>query len=199
MKKAYIETYGCQMNVNDTEVIFSILAKDGYERTEVMEEADLIMANTCSIRDNAEQRIWGRIEQFNLERKKRPGTVVGIVGVLQDCKGRGAVVASKELLVHNEAVDLGVAADRPHIRGHHDLHIGNLIVVFSLALANIARHCLHIRPVLEKDLRVAAHRHHIGRDLHHGVNLVDSSSIWASAKHGSLSLSGLVFAYHSNF
>ena len=91
MKKAYIETYGCQMNVNDTEVIFSILAKEGYERTEAMEEADLIMANTCSIRDNAEQRIWGRIEQFNLERKKRPGVVVGIVGCMAErLKGRGS-------------------------------------------------------------------------------------------------------------
>ena len=69
MKKAYIETYGCQMNVNDTEVIFSILQKAGYTRTERMEEADLIMANTCSIRDNAEQRIWGRLEVFQQQRK----------------------------------------------------------------------------------------------------------------------------------
>ena len=60
-KKVYIETYGCQMNVNDTEVIFSILKKAGYDRTENMDEADVIMANTCSVRDNAEQRIWGRI------------------------------------------------------------------------------------------------------------------------------------------
>ena len=56
-KKVYIETYGCQMNVNDTEVIFSILKKAGYDRTENMDEADVIMANTCSVRDNAEQRI----------------------------------------------------------------------------------------------------------------------------------------------
>ena len=63
-KKVYIETYGCQMNVNDTEVIFSILKKAGYDRTENMDEADVIMANTCSVRDNAEQRIWGRIDQF---------------------------------------------------------------------------------------------------------------------------------------
>ena len=90
MKKAYIETYGCQMNVNDTEVIFSILAGEGYERTESMEEADLIMANTCSVRDNAEQRIWGRIEQFNLQRKRRPGVVVGIVGCMaENCWIRG--------------------------------------------------------------------------------------------------------------
>ena len=60
MKKVYIETYGCQMNVNDTEVVFSILAKEGYERTTEIGEADVIMANTCSVRDNAEQRIWGR-------------------------------------------------------------------------------------------------------------------------------------------
>ena len=55
--KVYIETYGCQMNVNDSEVIFSILAEHGYARTESMDEADVIMANTCSVRDNAEQRI----------------------------------------------------------------------------------------------------------------------------------------------
>ena len=61
-KKVYIETYGCQMNVADTEVVFSILEKHGYGRTQEMDEADVIMANTCSIRDNAEQRILGRIE-----------------------------------------------------------------------------------------------------------------------------------------
>ncbi|MBR1569887.1 MAG: tRNA (N6-isopentenyl adenosine(37)-C2)-methylthiotransferase MiaB [Bacteroidales bacterium] len=83
-KKAYIETYGCQMNVNDTEVIFSILKKAGYDRTEKMEEADLIMANTCSVRDNAEQRIWGRIEVFNQVRKKRPSALVGIVGCMAE-------------------------------------------------------------------------------------------------------------------
>ena len=58
-RKIYIETYGCQMNVVDSEIIFSIMAKDGYERTETMEEADIILANTCSVRDNAEQRICG--------------------------------------------------------------------------------------------------------------------------------------------
>jgi len=83
MKKLYIETYGCQMNVNDTEVIFSILGKEGYERTEDINEADVIMANTCSIRDNAEQRVWGRIEQFSYHRKKR-GAIVGIAGCMAE-------------------------------------------------------------------------------------------------------------------
>ena len=83
MKKVYIETYGCQMNVADTEVIFSILSEHGYERTLSIEEADVIMANTCSVRDNAEQRIKGRIEQFNLQRRTRKVTV-GILGCMAE-------------------------------------------------------------------------------------------------------------------
>ncbi len=102
-KKAYIETYGCQMNVNDTEVIFSILADAGYERTEQMEEADLVMANTCSVRDNAEQRIWGRIEAFNQARKKKPGMAVGIVGCMAE--------RLKDQLLETRKVDLVVGPD----------------------------------------------------------------------------------------
>ncbi len=103
MKKAYIETYGCQMNVNDTEVIFAILQKAGYERTESMEEASLIMANTCSIRDNAEQRIWGRIEVFNQQKKARPGVFVGIVGCMAE--------RLKDKLLDSGKVDLVVGPD----------------------------------------------------------------------------------------
>ena len=84
MKKVYIETYGCQMNVNDTEVVFSILGKAGYERTEDIAEADVIFANTCSIRDNAEQRIWGRIDQFAIQKRSRAGVVVGILGCMAE-------------------------------------------------------------------------------------------------------------------
>lgn len=83
MKKVYIETYGCQMNVNDTEVVLSILGAAGYERTEDISDADVIMANTCSVRDNAEQRIWGRIEQFNAEKRRR-GVLVGILGCMAE-------------------------------------------------------------------------------------------------------------------
>ena len=82
--KVYIETYGCQMNVNDSEVILSILQKNGYALTEDMDRADVILANTCSIRDNAEQRIWGRIEQFRLQKKKNPQVVIGIVGCMAE-------------------------------------------------------------------------------------------------------------------
>ena len=91
------------MNVNDTEVIFSILAKHGYERTEKMEEADVIMANTCSVRDNAEQRIWGRIDCFNQARKHRPGVVIGIVGCMAE--------RLKEALLDSHKVDLVAGPD----------------------------------------------------------------------------------------
>ena len=79
-KKIYIETYGCQMNVVDSEVIFSIMRKEGYERTTSMDDADIILANTCSVRDNAEQRIWGRLEVFRKQKESRPEAIIGIVG-----------------------------------------------------------------------------------------------------------------------
>ena len=82
--KVYIETYGCQMNVNDSEVILSILQDEGYALTESIEEADVILANTCSIRDNAEQRIWGRIDQFKIQKRNRAGVVIGIVGCMAE-------------------------------------------------------------------------------------------------------------------
>ncbi len=102
-KKLYIETYGCQMNVNDTEVIFSILADEGYDRIEVMDEADVILANTCSVRDNAEQRIWGRIEQFHQQKKTRPEVVVGIVGCMAE--------RLKDALLDSRKVDLVAGPD----------------------------------------------------------------------------------------
>lgn len=80
----YIETYGCQMNVNDTEVVLSILGRNGFERTENAAEADVMMANTCSVRDNAEQRVLGRIEWFNLQRRGRKGVLVGIIGCMAE-------------------------------------------------------------------------------------------------------------------
>ena len=82
--KVYIETYGCQMNVNDSEVILSILQDAGYVLTEDIEQADIILANTCSIRDNAEQRIWGRIDQFKIQKRKRDNVIIGIVGCMAE-------------------------------------------------------------------------------------------------------------------
>lgn len=102
-KKIYIETYGCQMNVGDSEVIFSILGKEGYKRTESMDDADVILANTCSVRDNAEQRIWGRIEVFHKQKGKRSGVVVGIVGCMAE--------RLKDKLLDTHKVDLVAGPD----------------------------------------------------------------------------------------
>lgn len=103
MNKLYIETYGCQMNVADTEIVFSILRKEGFRRTEDIAEADVILANTCSVRDNAEQRIWGRIEQFNIQKKARKGVIVGILGCMAE--------RLKDALLESGKVDLVAGPD----------------------------------------------------------------------------------------
>ena len=83
-RKLYIETYGCQMNVGDTEIVVSLMQREGYVYTERAEDADVVLINTCSIRDNAEQRIWGRLAEMRSLRKRRPGLVVGILGCMAE-------------------------------------------------------------------------------------------------------------------
>ena len=101
--KVYIETYGCQMNVNDSEVILSILQDHGYALTEDISRADVILANTCSIRDNAEQRIWGRIDQFRLQKERRKDVIIGIVGCMAE--------RLKDKLLDSYIVDLVAGPD----------------------------------------------------------------------------------------
>ncbi|MBR6345840.1 MAG: tRNA (N6-isopentenyl adenosine(37)-C2)-methylthiotransferase MiaB [Bacteroidales bacterium] len=100
-KKVYIETYGCQMNVSDSEVVLSILQDAGYDRTLEMDGADLILVNTCSIRDNAEQRIWGRLEQMHSPRRR--GAAVGILGCMAE--------RLKDKLIESGKVDLVAGPD----------------------------------------------------------------------------------------
>ena len=96
-KKLFVETYGCQMNVGDTEIVISILQQEGYRYTERIEEADVILINTCSVRDNAEQRIWGRLADLRRFRKAKPSLRVGIIGCMAErlkerlTEGRDAV------------------------------------------------------------------------------------------------------------
>jgi tRNA-2-methylthio-N6-dimethylallyladenosine synthase len=80
VKRVYIETYGCQMNVADTELMFGVLSREGYVRAEEPEGSDVILVNTCAVRDNAEQRVIGRVGE--LQRHKRPGSVLGVVGCM---------------------------------------------------------------------------------------------------------------------
>lgn len=83
-KKYYIETYGCQMNVADSEVVASILSDAGYSPSVSIDDADIILVNTCSIRENAEQRVWGRLDLFRAQKKKRPQVIVGVLGCMAE-------------------------------------------------------------------------------------------------------------------
>ena len=102
-KKLYIETYGCQMNVADSEVVAAVMGERGYTITDLYSEADTILINTCSIRDNAEQRIWGRLDLFRSIRKKRPGLMIGLIGCMAERLG-------EELLL-KKSVDLIAGPD----------------------------------------------------------------------------------------
>ena len=102
-KKLYIETYGCQMNVADSEVVAAVMGGRGYTMTDQYTEADTILINTCSIRDNAEQRIWGRLDLFKSIKKKRPGLLVGLIGCMAERLG-------DELLL-KKSVDLVAGPD----------------------------------------------------------------------------------------
>lgn len=106
MKKnsVYIETYGCQMNVADTEIVRGILNSNGYEMTEDAGNADVVLLNTCSIRDNAEQRIYGRLGNLKNMKTEKPGMIVGILGCM-------AERLRKNLIEEKKIVDLVVGPD----------------------------------------------------------------------------------------
>ena len=96
-RKLYIETYGCQMNVGDSEVVLSILQGDGFRYTEDPAGADVILINTCSIRDNAEQRIWGRLRELRQYKKKNKGLLVGVIGCMAE-RLREKLIDQEELV-----------------------------------------------------------------------------------------------------
>src|SRR5690606_19378605 len=83
-KKLFIESYGCQMNFSDSEIVASILANEGYNTTQNLEEADLVLVNTCSIRDKAEQTVRKRLDKYNAIKKINPGMKVGVLGCMAE-------------------------------------------------------------------------------------------------------------------
>src|SRR5438034_1196579 len=111
MHRVYIETYGCQMNVSDSELMFGVLGREGYVRTEDPAEADVLLVNTCAVRDHAEQRVLGRMGE--LKRYKRPGDVLGVVGCMAQRLG-------PKLLERVPQVDLVIGPDGYH-DSEHDL------------------------------------------------------------------------------
>lgn len=103
-KKLFIETYGCQMNVADTEVVASIMEMDGYTLTDEDKEADAIFVNTCSIRENAEQKVIQRLEYFqSLKRKRKEKLIIGVLGCMAE--------RAKSDLIDNHNVDIVVGPD----------------------------------------------------------------------------------------
>ena len=102
-KKLYIETYGCQMNVADSEVVASVMGDRGFTITEQYAEADAILVNTCSVRDNAEKKIWNRLSFFKSLKKKNPKLVVGLIGCMAERIG--------EELIEKKTVDLVAGPD----------------------------------------------------------------------------------------
>ena len=103
MKKLYIETYGCQMNVADSEVVASVMRMAGYEPCENLDEADAVFLNTCSVRDNAEQKIIHRLEALCAMRKKGRKLIIGVLGCMAE--------RVKEELLHKHGADLVVGPD----------------------------------------------------------------------------------------
>lgn len=103
-KKLYVESYGCAMNFSDSEVVASILSEDGYSTTRNLEEANVILINTCSIRDNAEVRVRRRLEEFRHFKKKDPKLVVGVLGCM-------AERLKRSLLEEEKIVDLVAGPD----------------------------------------------------------------------------------------
>ncbi len=104
LKKMYLESYGCQMNFSDSEIVASIMAENGYAPTPVLEEADVVFINTCSIRDNAEQKVRGRLQVFRQYKKHKPEMVVGVLGCM-------AERLKTKLLEQEKLVDLVVGPD----------------------------------------------------------------------------------------
>lgn len=102
--KFYIETYGCQMNFSDSEVVASILSDNGYTFTRSIDEADIILVNTCSIRENAETRVWGRLDVYRLQKKEKPSVLIGVLGCM-------AERLKEKLLSKEKLVDIVVGPD----------------------------------------------------------------------------------------
>ncbi len=103
-KKLYLESYGCQMNFSDSEVVASILTNEGYETTRNVDEADVVLLNTCSIRENAETRVRNRLTEFKIRKKNNPSLVVGILGCM-------AERLKQSLLEEEKLVDLVAGPD----------------------------------------------------------------------------------------
>jgi len=103
-RNLYIETYGCAMNLADSEVVASIMADKGFKTTTDIQQADVVFVNTCSIRDNAEAHVWGRLREIKHQKKTNPGMIVGVLGCM-------AERLKNDLLEKEQIIDIVVGPD----------------------------------------------------------------------------------------
>ncbi|MCF8254735.1 MAG: tRNA (N6-isopentenyl adenosine(37)-C2)-methylthiotransferase MiaB [Bacteroidia bacterium] len=103
-RNLYIETYGCAMNLADSEVVASIMADKGFKTTQNMDDADVIFVNTCAIRDNAESHVWGRLKEMRPYKRKNPGMIIGVLGCM-------AERLKAQLLEKEQIIDIVVGPD----------------------------------------------------------------------------------------
>lgn len=103
-RNLYIETYGCAMNLADSEVVASIMADKGFKTTQNIQEADVVFVNTCSVRDNAEAHVWGRLREIKHQKKTNPGMIVGVLGCM-------AERLKTQLLEKEQIIDIVVGPD----------------------------------------------------------------------------------------
>ena len=150
-KKLFIETYGCQMNVADSEVIASVMQMAGYSVADTLEEADAVFMNTCSIRDNAEQKILNRLEFFHSLKKKKRGLIVGVLGCMAE--------RVKDDLITNHHVDLVVGPDAyltlPELIA--SVEAGEKAINVELSTTETYRGCHSLAHLRKPHLRLRVH------------------------------------------
>src|SRR5438445_7839034 len=87
-RKLYMETFGCQMNVLDSELVLSQLRAPGYQQVDDREEADVVLYNTCSVREHAEQKVWSRLGELRASKKENPNLIIGVIGCMAEREGK---------------------------------------------------------------------------------------------------------------
>ena len=137
-KNLYIETYGCQMNVADSEVVAAIMEMDGYGITYTHRDADAIFINTCSIRDNAEQRVMGRLSELLALRKKKPNLIIGIIGCMAERIQEKLFEKGADIVAGPDAY-----LDLPHLAGMAEQ--GNKAINVELSLTETYRDVMPAR------------------------------------------------------
>jgi tRNA-2-methylthio-N6-dimethylallyladenosine synthase len=136
-RKLYLETFGCQMNVLDSELVLGQLRAHGYEQVDEREQADVIIYNTCSVREHAEQKVWSRLGELRERKRNEPNLVIGVIGCMAEREGKGLFARHPHVdilcgpaeldklpnLVHNAVVSRSAVVSPGHARGYMERQV----------------------------------------------------------------------------